>query len=461
MKIEVPTHVEYIIERLIEQGHEAYIVGGCVRDAILGKTPEDWDITTSAKPLEVKELFRRTIDTGIQHGTVTIMLDEQGYEVTTYRIDGEYEDNRHPKSVEFTPNLIEDLKRRDFTINAMAYNPKVGLIDRFNGLEDLKMGVIRCVGDASSRFEEDALRILRGVRFSAQLGFAIEVKTKEAIQRKLGLLRKISAERIRVELDKLLVSNNPDKLIDAYNLGITQVILPEFDQMMETKQNNPKQIYNVGIHSLKAVKSIQVANILKDEEGLTLSEKEKFFHILRWSMLLHDIGKPGSKTTKADGYDHFQEHPDEGAIIGKNILQRLKFDNFTIDTVTKLIKCNDDDFALTPVGIRKQMNKIGIDIMKLYFEVKKANIIAQNPDTHMEKLNKLNLTYSLYLDVIKKGECVNLKTLAVNGSDLLDIGFKPGIELGDTLNQLLLKVIEKPVLNEKSTLLSLANDLKR
>lgn len=461
MKIEVPSDVEYIIGRLIEQGHEAYIVGGCVRDAILGKIPEDWDITTSAKPLEVKELFRRTIDTGIQHGTVTIMLESQGYEVTTYRIDGEYEDNRRPKSVEFTPNLIEDLKRRDFTINAMAYNQKDGLIDCFHGLEDLKVGVIRCVGDANSRFEEDALRILRGVRFSAQLGFEIEEKTKEAIRDKVKLLNNISAERIRVELDKLLVSKNPDKLEDAYHLGITKVILPEFDQMMDTKQNNPHHIYNVGIHSLKAIENIQMSHILKDQSELESGEKEKYFHILRWSMLLHDIGKPITKIEKKDGIDHFYGHPDKGSVIGKNILQRLKFDNFTIDTVTKLIKWHDDEFLLTPIGVRKQMNKIGIDIMMLYFEVKKADILAGNPDTHNDKLENLKLAYDIYLDILGNGECVNLKTLAIDGSDLINIGFKPGIELGNTLDILLEKVLEDPSFNEKAILLRLAKELKR
>ncbi|ROR23639.1 tRNA nucleotidyltransferase (CCA-adding enzyme) [Mobilisporobacter senegalensis] len=461
MKIEVPSNVEYIIDKLIENGHEAYIVGGCVRDAILDKNPQDWDITTSAKPLEVKELFRRTIDTGIQHGTVTVMLEDQGYEVTTYRIDGEYEDNRRPKSVEFTPNLMEDLKRRDFTINAMAYNRKEGLIDCFHGLEDLKEGIIQCVGDANSRFEEDALRILRGVRFSAQLGFKIEDNTKKAIKEKVNLLKNISAERIRVELDKLLTSDNPNKLTDAYNLGITNIILPEFDQMMETKQNNLHHIYNVGIHSLKSVEYIQKSNLLENEMELTVSEKEKYFHILRWCMLLHDVGKPFTKSTSEDGYDHFHGHPEKGAVIGKEILQRLKFDNFTIDTVTKLIKWHDDDFLLTPVGVRKQMNKMGIEIMMLYFEMKKADIMSQNPDTHKEKLERLEMAYKLYQEILRKDECVNLKTLAVDGSDLIGIGYKPGIELGNTLNSLLSKVIEEPSLNEKIILLDLAKDIKK
>ena len=460
MRIELPENVECILNRLIENGYEAYIVGGCVRDSILGKAPQDFDITTNAKPAAVKELFKRTIDTGILHGTVTVMIENQGYEVTTYRIDGEYEDNRRPKSVEFTSDLMEDLRRRDFTINAMAYNREEGLIDSFQGLNDLKKGIIRSVGDADSRFQEDALRILRGVRFSAQLDFEIEDETKEAMKRNSPLLKNISAERIRVELDKLLVSDNPDKLVDAYYLGITNIIFPEFDYMMETDQNNPHHIYNVGIHSLKAAEYVKRDDLLRKEPDETTDEKEKYFHCLRWGMLLHDVGKPVTKTTGEDGYDHFYGHPAKGAIIGKEILQRLKFDNDTIDVVTKLIKWHEDDFSMTPQSIRRQMNKMGTVITKLYFQMKKADIMAQSPDTRKEKLQKLELSHKIYEEVVEKGECVNLKMLAVNGRDLIGLGYKPGITLGHTLNYLLQEVIKDPSLNEKKALLTLAKDLK-
>lgn len=460
MRIELPENVECILNRLIENGYEAYIVGGCVRDSILGKAPQDFDITTNAKPAAVKELFKRTIDTGILHGTVTVMIENQGYEVTTYRIDGEYEDNRRPKSVEFTSDLMEDLRRRDFTINAMAYNREEGLIDSFQGLNDLKKGIIRSVGDADSRFQEDALRILRGVRFSAQLDFEIEDETKEAMKRNSPLLKNISAERIRVELDKLLVSDNPDKLVDAYYLGITNIIFPEFDHMMETNQNNPHHIYNVGIHSLKAAEYIKRDDLLRKEPDLTTGEKEKYFHCLRWGMLLHDVGKPVTKTTGEDGYDHFYGHHAKGAIIGKEILQRLKFDNDTIDMVTKLIRWHEADFSMTPQSIRRQMNKMGTVITKLYFEMKKADIMAQSPGTRNEKLQKLELSHKIYEEVVEKGECVNLKMLAVNGRDLIGLGYKPGITLGHTLNYLLQEVIKDPSLNEKEALLTLAKDLK-
>ena len=251
MVIELPEKVKYVIDTLMDAGYEAYAVGGCIRDSILGRKPEDWDITTSANPMQVKNLFRRTIDTGIQHGTVTVMLEKEGFEVTTYRIDGEYEDGRHPKEVVFTSNLIEDLKRRDFTINAMAYNEKDGLVDAFCGIEDLEKKVIRCVGNPEERFQEDALRMMRAVRFAAQLGFSIEKNTKRAIVELAGNLAKVSAERIQVELVKLLVSNHPEEFMTAYETGLTKVFLPEFDAMIKTPQNNKHHCYNVGEHTIE------------------------------------------------------------------------------------------------------------------------------------------------------------------------------------------------------------------
>ena len=246
--IEIPKSVKMIITILEKNGYEAFAVGGCIRDTILGRQPQDWDITTSALPQQVKALFNKTLDTGIQHGTVTVMMSRVGYEVTTYRIDGEYNDSRHPDTVEFTSNLIEDLKRRDFTINAMAYNPTVGLVDAFDGIGDIEKKIIKCVGVAEERFGEDALRILRAVRFSAQLGFDIEDKTLAAAKDLSDTLKNISAERIRVELEKLITSNHPDKLITAYKAGITKVVLPEFDRMMECPQNTPSYVQRRGTY---------------------------------------------------------------------------------------------------------------------------------------------------------------------------------------------------------------------
>ena len=257
LKILLPEKVNPIIKTIQAAGFEAYAVGGCVRDSILGRIPDDWDITTSAKPEDIKKLFKRTIDTGIEHGTVTVMLDKEGFEVTTYRIDGEYEDSRHPKEVTFTSNLREDLRRRDFTINAMAYNDEVGLVDIFGGILDIEQKIIRCVGNAKERFTEDALRMMRAVRFSAQLGYDIAPETKEAIKELAPTLKKISAERIQVELIKLVVSNNPDFLRIAYETGITAQVLWEFDLCMKTEQKNPHHMYSVGEHTLWAMKHIK------------------------------------------------------------------------------------------------------------------------------------------------------------------------------------------------------------
>lgn len=446
MKIQLPQKVDYIINELMEHGYEAYAVGGCIRDSILNREPEDWDITTSAGPLEVKKIFRRTIDTGIQHGTVTVMLDKEGYEVTTYRIDGEYEDNRRPKSVEFTMDLVEDLKRRDFTINAMAYNKQKGLVDVFEGLKDLQKGVIRCVGSAAERFDEDALRILRAIRFSAQLGFEIEEETLKAVIEKADNLTAISAERIRVELNKLILSPHPDKLIDAYKAGITKVVLPEFDAMMNTEQNNSHHLYSVGIHTIKAV----------EQAGThTAGYNQKEMQILRWTMLLHDVEKPNCKTTDNEG-DHFYGHPEKGAQTAKKILRRLKFDNETIDLVVRLIKWHDYKFTLTPQSMRKAVNKIGIDIMDLLFEVKQADTFAQNPITWKGKLDNLFQAKVLFQEIQAKEDCVNLKMLKINGRDLIEIGHKPGKAMGETLDWLLEQVIENPSLNEKQSLLNMA-----
>lgn len=454
MIIQLPEKVNYIIEILREHGFEAYAVGGCVRDMILNRNPEDWDITTSAKPFEVKKLFRRTIDTGIQHGTVTVLLEKDHFEVTTYRLDGEYEDNRHPKEVSFTSSLTEDLKRRDFTINAMAYNEQEGMIDLFGGMEDLKKGIIRCVGSAEERFTEDALRILRAVRFSAQLGFEIEEETLEAVKNKAELLHNISAERIRVEITKLILSDHPEKIKLLYETGITKVVLPEFDVMMLTGQNNMHHSYSVGKHTLIALETVAG----KQKEHL-FNEKERV--ILRWTMLLHDIEKPSTKTLGKDGQDHFYGHPEKGAKKAVEILKRLKFDNETIETVEHLIQWHDYRYTLTPLGIRKAANKIGKEYMPLLFEVNRADTMAKNPLMINDKLEELQKAKTLYEDMLLQGNCVSIKELKINGKDLIAIGILPGKELGEILKYLLQCVIEDPDINQKEHLLKMVNQFKK
>lgn len=445
MKIQLPMDVNYIINKLIEHGHEAYAVGGCVRDSILKKEPEDWDITTSASPMEVKDIFRRTVDTGLQHGTVTVLIEKEGYEVTTYRIDGEYEDNRRPKEVEFTKSLDEDLKRRDFTINAMAYNDTVGLVDIFQGYEDLEKGMIRCVGSARERFDEDALRILRAVRFSAQLGFGIDTETLEAIKEKAQYLKNISAERIRVELSKLLVSNHPEKLIVAYETGITKVVLPEFDKMMETTQNHPHHSYSVGIHTIKAIQEVD-----SFDAADTFTNKERL--ILKLVMLLHDAEKPNFRTVDEQGVEHFYGHDVEGAKSAKKLLRRLKFDNETIDMVSHLIHWHDYRFELTEKAMRRAIHKIGKEYMPLLLEVKRADTLAQNPLTHESKLQGLKEARRLFDEIVKRSDCLSLKDLKLNGNDLRALGISEGIRIGQILNELLQMVLEVPSYNEKEIL---------
>lgn len=310
---------------------------------ILGRIPNDWDITTSATPQQVKKLFLRTVDTGIQHGTVTVLMGKEGYEVTTYRVDGEYEDARHPKEVTFTANLEEDLRRRDFTINAMAYNDSEGLVDVFGGRADIEQKVIRCVGNAEERFGEDALRIMRAVRFSAQLGFTVDPDTAEAAKKLAGTLSKISAERIQTELVKLLVSPHPDYLRYAWEYGITAVVLPEFDRTMETPQNNPHHCYNVGEHTLEALRNIEADKTL------------------RLAALFHDFGKPQTHTTDADGIDHFHGHAKISAELANNIMHRLKFDNDTLNKVKVYVRYHDLRPELTEKSVRRAVSKVGAD----------------------------------------------------------------------------------------------------
>lgn len=435
MEIRLPEKVHKIIETLMAAGCEAYAVGGCIRDSVLGRTPNDWDITTSAKPEKIKQLFSRTIDTGIKHGTVTVMMDREGFEVTTYRIDGEYEDGRHPKEVTFTAELEEDLKRRDFTINAMAYNEQTGLVDLYGGLQDIDRGMIRCVGEARERFTEDALRMLRAVRFSAQLGYQIERDTKKAIQELSPSLRRISAERIQAELVKLVVSDHPDYLRTAYETGITAQFLPEFDLCMETKQNNPHHCYHVGEHILHSMMQV---------------EPDK---ILRLGMLFHDIGKPQTLTVDAEGITHNKRHAEVGEQMTMQILRRLKFDNDTIRKVTKIVRFHDQEVGASPGAVRRAVNRTGEDIFRMLFSVKRADILAQSDYLRKEKLEKLTYIQALYEEICQKHECMNLKDLAVTGTDLIALGIPPGKEIGRILNQLLEIVLEDPERNTKEELL--------
>ena len=434
MKIKLPASVKMVIDSLQARGYEAYAVGGCVRDSILGRVPDDWDITTSATPFEVKMIFQKTVDTGLKHGTVTVLAGNHAHEVTTYRIDGEYEDSRHPKNVEFTRNLEEDLKRRDFTINAMAYNDQAGLVDLYGGMDDLQKKKIRCVGNPEERFGEDALRILRAVRFSAQLGFQIEGETRQAAEKLAPTLRQISAERIAVELTKLLLSDRPEDLKTAWETGITAVVLPEFDSLMETPQKNPHHCYNVGEHTLASLRYVPADKVL------------------RWTMLLHDMGKPECRTTDEDGVDHFKGHGRAGVELAREILRRLKFDNDTIRKVTVLIQWHDCRMNAEEKAVRRIMSRITPELFDRLMDVQYADAMAQSDYHRKEKLERIEKVRKVSRKIVEEKQCLNLKDLKLKGQDLIELGAKPGPVVGEILKAALYEVLEEPSRNDPEIL---------
>jgi tRNA nucleotidyltransferase (CCA-adding enzyme) len=435
MEIRLPEHVQDILHTLEAAGFEGYAVGGCVRDALLGRVPQDWDITTNATPQEVKALFRRTVDTGLQHGTVTVMMDHVGYEVTTYRIDGDYEDGRHPSQVSFTASLSEDLKRRDFTINAMAYNSSRGLVDLFEGRRDLANGMIRCVGDPMERFTEDALRMMRAIRFSAQMGFSIEEETYRAIGMLASTIRRISAERIQMELVKTLVSDHPRHMELFYQTGLSRYFLPEFDAMMETEQNNPHHCYSVGEHTLHALEQVGPERIL------------------RLAVLFHDVAKPECRTADEAGIHHFHGHPARGADKTREILHRLKFDNDTIGRVTALIRWHDDNPPLDRRAVRRAIHRVGLAQYPDLFALKRADILAQSSCGQREKLEYVDAYESIYREILAEGECLSIGDLKVDGRDLLAAGVPQGRQIGEGLKALLELVLEHPEYNTRDYLL--------
>lgn len=404
VRIALPKDVKHIIDVLMENGYEAYAVGGCVRDSILGRVPGDWDITTSALPMQVKGLFRRTVDTGIQHGTVTVMLGRNGYEVTTYRIDGKYEDSRHPESVEFTPKLEEDLKRRDFTINAMAYNDEHGIVDIFDGVGDLHRKIIRCVGNAHDRFDEDALRILRAVRFSAQLGFGIEENTARAAKELAVNLKKISSERIHTEFNKMLKSPHPDYFSVADAIGIMEIVLPEY-------------------HVMSAEDKAFVGALAR-ECACLLPE--------RYAAMLFMSGR------------YSEEGPADTA---KRVLKRLKLDNDTINTASMLLRfgmleITDDESRIRHIIYETgDKNILRILDFRAAYEKCIGNDIAD-----------VRRMYDICNMIFERGDCVSLKNLAITGKELIAMGVPAGRQMGEILNSLLMLVLDNPQFNDREQL---------
>lgn len=439
-KINVPKQVNMVLKALEDHGFEAFIVGGCVRDAIMGIAPKDYDVTTSALPEEIKEVFKdfHVIETGIKHGTVTVMVDNEPIEITTYRIDENYVDNRHPENVRFTRSLKEDMARRDFTMNAIAYNPACGLVDYYGGLEDIRRGVIRAVGEADKRFEEDALRIMRALRFSSVTGFAIEEATAEAALRHKDFLNNISAERIQVELVKLLCGKDARRVMMEFT-DILAVILPELLEMKGFDQCNAYHIYDVLEHTAVAVEN-------------TPAEP-----VLRLSALLHDTGKPETFFQDCTGVGHFYGHNLASKRIAEDLLERLKFDNDTKEKVLLLVEKHDMQIKAEETAIKRALNKLGEENFRNLIALARADNKAQNPiiSKRQEHFDKL---LAIAEEIILKEECFSLKALAVNGRDLMEIGFKPGPELGKALENLLEAVISGEIENKKEELLKKAID---
>lgn len=431
-------NAEEIIVMLENSGYEAYAVGGCVRDFLMGRACDDVDITTSATPQQTEAVFShndvRFIETGLKHGTITAVTPGGNFEVTTYRTDGDYKDNRHPDAVEFVTDIKSDLSRRDFTVNAMAYSDKRGLVDLFGGQDDLNAKIIRAVGDPDKRFKEDALRIMRALRFSSVLSFEIEPETEKALFDNQELLKNVSSERVFSELSKLLLGDNVFNVLMKYREILAQII-PELRFIFNIPQNTKWHIYDVWEHTCK---SVDVAP--RDVA-------------LRLTMLLHDIGKAFSKTTDENGTDHFKGHQKISAVYAQKALERLKVSNEIYDRVMFLVPIHDMHIGTDSKKIKKWLSKAGESRLRDLIEVKRADKLAQNPIMTCEELSNLDITQSELDRIIEEGEPYSLKDLAVNGYDLIELGYS-GAEIGEKLHILLEKVIDGSIKNEKQALLN-------
>ena len=435
MTISIPNNVKIILERLKNAGFEAYCVGGAVRDSIMDINPGDWDITTSALPEETRELFKdfRTVDTGLKHGTLTVIIDKTPYEVTTFRIDGEYGDNRHPENVTFTSKIGDDLARRDFTVNALAYNEESGLVDLYGGQDDIYNSIIKTVGDADTRFQEDGLRIMRALRFSATLGFEIEEETKKAIHKNKDLLKNISAERIAVELTKLLCGKNAFDILMEYS-DVLSVFIPEIAPAVNFTQYGKKHAYDVWEHICHTVDTIPQDRIL------------------RLTMLLHDLGKVPTHKINDNGDSTFKNHATVGGEMAKEILTRLKFDKKTINRVSFLVSHHDFEPPETKIQLKKKMKILTAEDVRTLLIIKKSDRGALSEA--YRDISKESEQVLIWLKEIEENnECVAVSQLKVNGKDLINLGYK-NEEIGKKLDYLLDCVVEEKVHNNKHELLT-------
>lgn len=444
MNLTLPQSVALIINTLESQGFEAYAVGGCVRDSLLGKTPHDWDITTIALPEQIKACFKayRIIETGIRHGTLTILIDQMPFEVTTYRVDGSYSDGRRPDQVNFTAEITADLSRRDFTINALAYHPQRGLLDPFNGYQDLQAKLIRCVGDPQLRFTEDALRILRAVRFAATLDFKLESATATALKACLPKLKQLAAERINVEFNQMLCGPYAATVLNHYRKVIAEFI-PETIPTFKFEQHNPYHCYNVWEHIL---------------HSLGESPPEL---IIRLALFFHDIGKPLCYQENEAGIGRSPGHAQISANLARQVMTRLRYDHQTIDTVSELVFHHASDIIANSKSIKRWLNRLGEVQFNRLLTIRKADIKSQTPQYAAERLEKVALAENIAKEIIAQQQCFQLKDLAVNGGDLIALGIPQGEQIGTILKQLLELVLNEQINNEKDQLLTAAEHLNK
>lgn len=450
----IPEGAKYLIYILIKYGHyQAYLIGGCVRDMCMNRISHDWDITTNATPEEmisiIKTICKRDgkelqiIPTGLQHGTVTFVIDGENYEITTFRNDGQYSDNRRPDNVIFTDNLLEDLSRRDFTINTITYNQYIGFQDFYDGVKDIKSKVICCVGNPDERFKEDGLRILRAMRFAAQLEFTIEDNTSQAIHNQKELLSNISQERISQELSKILMSKNcGNEILRKYSDVICQII-PEITPMIGFQQNNPYHAYDVWEHTLHCMDSTYCNTDL----------------ITRLAILFHDIGKPNNYCEDENGVGHFYGHAHTSYIIAQKVLKRLRYSNEIVDAVSELIHCHDVILTPTKAAVKRLLNKLGETQLRRLLLLRVHDISGQSQKDIAERLEKVDKVADILESILEQEECFQLKDLAINGKDLIEIGIPEGKLIGKILNLCLAYVIDGTVDNTREELFKVANML--
>ncbi len=445
MIINIPKQVNRTIEILCGGGYSAYVVGGAVRNILMEIPVSDWDIATSALPQETLELFKdyRTIETGIKHGTVTVIIDGMSLEITTFRIERGYSDNRHPDSVDFTSLIEDDLSRRDFTVNAIAWSPQAGFADPFGGREDIEKKIIKCVGEPDRRFGEDALRILRALRFASVLGFEIDCKTSESIHKNYQLLENISVERIFAELSKLLCGKDAGRILREYK-DVMFFVLPELKPTDNCAQNHERHIYDVWNHTVAAVEGVPPDSVL------------------RFAMLFHDSGKPQCKTTDENGIDHFYSHGKAGRKNAHDTLTRLKTSNKFREHVCNLVEFHDFlPDKISKKTYKKYIARLGIDVVKELFLIRKADVSAQNPKFLQESLRENEAGIKILKEIEEETGCFKISDLDINGNDLAEAGFSPSPEMGKVLNVLLEEVMDEKIQNTREALVNRALQLKK